>query len=147
MTRNAFPALMVALLALTACGGNHKSDNTTSGNDSDSVADTTVAEQVADSTIYGTSDEDFGMSTFSMITDKGDTLHLCRTAEDGTDAKIYGSLAYNQRYAITTRDNGEALGVLINLTELDKKGKDYEIRNGWLIVKGDTVSPDKYLKR
>ena len=81
-----------------------------------------------------------------MITDDGDTINVCRTANDGTDAKIYGSIKYDNRYAMTTRDNGESLGVLINLTELDKKLKNYEIRNGHLVVNGDTVPVENYLK-
>ena len=81
-----------------------------------------------------------------MVTDKGDTLYLYRTAQDGTDGKIYGSMQYGERYALTTRDNGEAIGVLINITELDKKLKDYEICNGKLIVNGDTTPIEKYLK-
>lgn len=60
--------------------------------------------------------------------------------------KIYGSLEYGQRYALTTRDNGEAVGVLINLTELDKKLKNYEIRNGKLIVDGKIVPIENYLQ-
>lgn len=138
------PIVLVALFTLQGChmkkSDKAPADNTTT------VADTTVAEQVADSTLYGTSTEDFGMSTFSMVTDKGDTLYLCRTSEDGTDGKIYGSLEYGQRYALTTRDNGEAVGVLINLTELDQKLKDYEIRNGQLIVDGKIVPIEQYLQ-
>lgn len=144
MLRKLFPALIVAMIALTACNNNHKGNDSSAKGSADSL-DTTATEQMADSTIYGTSSEDFGMSTFSLVTDKGDTLQLCRTANDGTDGKIYGSVTYNERYALTTRDNGDAIGVLINLTELDRKLKDYEIRNGWLIVSGDTVSPTKYL--
>lgn len=137
--------LIVALLILSACN-NKKGNPSTTAMTTDSLADTTIADQIADSTIYGTSTEDFGMSTFSMVTDKGDTLYLYRTAQDGTDGKIYGSMQYGERYALTTRDNGEAIGVLINITELDKKLKDYEICNGKLIVNGDTTPIEKYLK-
>lgn len=136
---------IVMLTLLTACNSK-KGDNNTPNTTNEAIADTTVAEQVADSTIYGTSGEDFGMSTFCLITDKGDTLQVCRTANDGSDAKIYGSIEYGDRYAMTTRDNGESLGVLINLTELNKKLKDYEICNGKLVVNGDTVAVEKYLK-
>ena len=138
------PIVLVGLFTLQGChmkkSDQAPADNTTA------IADTTSAEQVADSTLYGTSTEDFGMSTFGMITDDGDTINVCRTANDGTDAKIYGSIKYDNRYAMTTRDNGESLGVLINLTELDKKLKNYEIRNGHLVVNGDTVPVENYLK-
>lgn len=134
MKKYSFIAL--ALLLATAC-----SRNKTTGNEAgnaDSLADTLVAEQAADSTIYGTSGE-FGMSTFSLINDKGDTLYVTRTAMDGTDGKIYGDLNYGERYAMTTRDNNEAIGVLINLTQLDKQLTDYEIRNGHVVVGSDTI--------
>ena len=137
--------MLATLLVLSACKGN-KNNTPALAADTTSIVDTTAAEQVTDSTIYGKASEDFGMSTFSMVTDQGDTLHLCRTSEDGTDGKIYGSLEYGQRYALTTRDNGEAVGVLINLTELDKKLKNYEIRNGKLIVDGKIVPIENYLQ-
>lgn len=145
MLRKLSPYLFIGLLAITSCNSKPTNQQTAGNDGTDNLADTTMTEQAADSTIYGTSSEDFGMSTFSLVTDKGDTLQLCRTANDGTNAQIYGSVTYRERYALTTRDNGESLGVLINLTELEQKVKDYEIRNGWLIVKGDTVSPSKYL--
>ena len=44
-----------------------------------------------DSTIYGISDE-FGMSTFTLITNEGDTICVTRTSEDGIDGNIYGEL-------------------------------------------------------
>lgn len=97
-----------------------------------------------DSTIYGTSDE-FGMSTFTLVTrtdgrQKPDTLYLSRTAGDGTDAEIYGSLNEGQRYALTTRDNREALATLVNIDELEMRTKDYRLYNGRIILGGDTLS-------
>lgn len=146
MNKNiAYVPVFLMLFTLFACN-NKKTTPTSSYHDTTIVADTTVAEQVADTTIYGTSTEDFGMSTFSMVTDQGDTLFVARTSNDGQDAKIYGSVVYGQRYAMTTRDDGESLGVLINLTELNKQLKDYEICNGKLIVKGDTVALEQYFK-
>lgn len=128
---------IAALIIFSACqGGKHKPTPT---NEADSVVDTTVAEQMADTTIYGKSDE-FGMSTFTLISDSGDTLYLTRTSNDGIDGKIYGDLAEGERYALTTRDNGQAIGVLINLTQLERHTKDYLIRNGNLIINGDTVT-------
>lgn len=127
---------LAALLIMASCnGGNQKSDSVS---DPSEQNDTTASEQLADSTIYGVGGE-FGMSTFTLIADKGDTLYLTRTANDGTDGRIYGDLQEGERYALTTRDNGEAIGVLINLTQLERHTKDYRIGNGNLIVKDDTV--------
>lgn len=127
------------LLVLTACKGGNKPVQATAEK---ADIDSTLTEQVTDSTIYGTSDE-FGMSTFTLIADEGDTLFLTRTAEDGTDGKIYGDLKEGERYALTTRDNRKAIGVLINLTQLEKHTKDYKVRNGQLILHGDTVEIEK----
>lgn len=137
-------SLLLTLTITFACKGK-TSDSATTTVDS-TANDTIVATQEADSTIYGTATEDFGMSTFSMVTDKGDTLYVTRTANDGTDGTIYGSMEYGNRYAMTTRDNGESLGVLINLTELDRKLKNYRINNAHVIVGNDTVDVAKYLQ-
>lgn len=112
----------------------------------DEVNDVRVeaADQVPDSTLYGVGGE-FGMSTFTLVADKGDTLYVTRTAMDGTDGKIYGSLREGDRYAMTTRDGGEAIGVLINLTELEKKVKDFDVVNGHVLAEGDTLQLDKLL--
>ena len=146
MRKSVFASILFLIYLSFAACNSKKTQPTVADKDTTVVADTTAEEQVPDSTIYGTSTEDFGMSTFSMVTDKGDTLFVCRTSNDGQDAKIYGSVTYGQRYAMTTKDNGESLGVLINLTELNKKLKDYEIVNGKLVVKGDTVALETYFK-
>ena len=127
---------LAALWILASCNGGNKAPSGAS--DPTTQNDTTASEQLADSTIYGVGGE-FGMSTFTLIADKGDTLYLTRTANDGTDGQIYGDLIEGQRYALTTRDNGEAIGVVINLTQLEKHTKDYRIGNGNLIVKDVTV--------
>ena len=128
-------AIMAALLLSTACRNQNRQPGSNAGN---TEIKGQAAEHMADSTIYGTSDE-FGMSTFTLISDQGDTLYVTRTANDGTDGEIYGDLKEGERYAMTTRDGGEAIGVLINLTQLERHVKDYEICNGKLIVRGDTV--------
>lgn len=128
--------MLLVGLCLTSC--QQKAPKAETTDEPLPAASTQPAEQAADSTIYGTSGE-FGMSTFTLIADNGDTLNVTRTALDGTDGKVYGDLAEGQRYAMTTRDNGEAIGVLINLTQLEEKVKDYDICNGHLVIKGDTV--------
>ena len=127
----------VLLLTLSAC---HKTKKTT---DENAVSDPTplVSEdsQLKDSTLYGISD-DFGMSTFTLITTQGDTLYLTRINSQGIEGKIYGSLRENDHYALTTCNQNKAIDVLINITQLNNHVKDYAIRNGHLIINKDTVN-------
>ena len=126
--------LAVAILGTQFTGCNKKKTETeVEHSDSTAVAITPI-----DSTLYGTSGE-FGMSTFTLITDKGDTLYVTRDHEDGSMAQIYGSTDYDQRYAMTTCDNGESIDVLINLSELEKFLKSYKIVNGALFVNDDSM--------
>jgi len=135
------------LILVSGCQGGHRQSDAADGAQAGATFQDTVT--VADSTIYGVSDE-FGMSTFTLISDKGDTLNVCRTAEDGTDGAIYGDLTEGDRYAMTTRDNNEAIGVLINLTQLERHVKNYKITNGQLLIDGKAVQiatlSDKELK-
>lgn len=135
------------LILASGCQGGHRQSDTPDGTQAGNAPQDTVI--VADSTIYGVSDE-FGMSTFTLISDKGDTLNVCRTAEDGTDGAVFGDLTEGDRYAMTTRDNNEAIGVLINLTQLERHLKNYKITNGQLFIDGKAVQiaslSDKELK-
>lgn len=128
------------LLTLSACQKSNKTNNDKAVNDS--IATVVTDNQVKDSTIYGKADE-FGMSTFTLITTEGDTLYLTRTDSNGKDGKIYGSLREDDRYALTTCDNNQAINTLINLTQLEKNVKDYTISNGRLIINKDTVEIEK----
>lgn len=148
MKRTLYLLLAVTLLSLTACNSGKKEQP--QSETAPAASDTAATEQAADSTLYGTADE-FGMSTFTLITDTGDTLEVARTSETatGNDAygRIYGDLNEGDRYAMTTRDGGEAIGVLINLTQLDAFTKSYRIANGTLVLTGagqpDTVTIDE----
>ena len=128
------------LLALSAC--QHNSQNGNDKEASDTTAVVSTNSHVSDSTLYGIADE-FGMSTFTIVTTKGDTLNLTRTDRLGNDGKIYGSLRDNDQYALTTCDNQKAISVVINLTQLNKHIKDYTICNGKLIINKDTVEIEK----
>lgn len=129
-------SLFVLAISTVACKGG-KTEQAAEAEDSvAAVADSAV---VPDSTLYGTSLE-FGMSTFSMATDQGDTLYVTRTASDGTDGKVYGSLEEGKRYAMVTCDGGEAFKVVINLSQLESFTKDYEVRNGLLVLLADGVA-------
>lgn len=86
-----------------------------------------------DSTLYGEAG-DFGMSTFSLVTDGGDSLLLTRTSEDGRDGQIFGDAQPGDRYAVIATADREALVTAINLTQLRRFTKDYKIVNGRLIL-------------
>lgn len=121
--------ILTAASLLAGCTGNNKP--------SDTEQDSIVVEVINDTTIYGRSTE-FGMSTFSLITDDGDTLDL-----DRGEGKIYGNLDNEgDRFALTVCNAGTdeaSVGVAINLTDVDRFTKDYGVCNGHLILSGDTV--------
>ena len=113
----------ISLIFFTAC--------TSRKNDSATSAD---AKPVADSTLYGTATDDWGMSTFAVKTADGREVQLVRTHNDGTSAQIYGDLTPGNEYALTTTDNGTALAIAINLTQLKQV-----VRNGFKIVNGQLL--------
>lgn len=124
--------LLLSAFALVSCGGN----KTGEADSADSTAVNAEALAVSDTTLYGVSGE-FGMSTFTLITDAGDTLNVSRTGEDGIDGMVAGSLEEGKRYAMTVRENGESIARLINLSQVEAIVKDYEICNGRLILKNE----------
>ena len=60
------------------------------------------------------------MSVIELLTDQGDTLDLCKADEYAkTYGDIIGEIAnYTDRFAVTTRRNGECLGTALNITQL-----------------------------
>lgn len=121
--------ILPVFLIFAACTGNQTPAAT--GQDSTDV------DIQKDTTIYGRSTE-FGMSTFALITDNGDTLEV-----DRGEGKIYGNLDNEgDRFALTVCNAGTdeaSVGVAINLTNVEKFTKDYSVFNGKLIISGDTV--------
>lgn len=115
--------------------------NALSENNTDSTKCTNENTHLQDSTIYGISDE-FGMSTFTLITDHGDTLFLNRDHNDGSPSIIYGDLDYNTHYALTVFDSGHSIGTLINIDQLERFIKHYKLYNGNLLLNNlkDTVT-------
>lgn len=111
-----------------------KSVDSTSVTNVDTLAESDLFSQVADSTIYGVSDG-FGMSTFVMQDSAGNYYEVMRMADDGTYGEIYGSLAEGQKYAMTVRQGGEVLDKLYNLTQLEKFVDEYRLLNGALYLK------------
>ena len=128
--------VFLTLLALVSCKERKAQTNQQAATPTDSV---TQVNTVPDSTIYGKADDDlYGMSTFAVITTKGDTLELDRTYElDGKDGINGGD-----DYALTVRGKGtdyQAVGVAVNLSQLRRFVKDFTIFNARPIINGDTV--------
>lgn len=141
--------MAATIVALTAC--NEKKPPTMSHQFNDTVED------VTDTTIYGRLGEDIGMSTFNMITDKGDTLVfvventindvLSDTLEQASDAPIAeqevvkGGKGIGDRMAVVAYKNSDGEYIVtkaINLTTLLGKwtalDKSFEIKEGGIVV-------------
>ncbi|MBR1712752.1 MAG: hypothetical protein IJ722_05055 [Alloprevotella sp.] len=123
-----FTLLFAALVLLASCRPNQPQSP---GNDDGGQV------SVNDTTVYGKSYE-FGMSTFSIVTDAGDTLDL-----DRGEGHIFGNLDHEgDRFAVTVHGQGTdtaSLGVAINLTNVGQFVADFSVCNGRLIISGDTV--------
>lgn len=123
----------ISLLFFTACTS-RKNDSATSG-EVERTETSADAKPVADTTLYGTATDDWGMSTFAVKTADGREVEVVRTRNDGTPAEIFGDLEPGSEYAITTTDNGASLGTAINLTQLKSiVGDDFKIVNGQLYL-------------
>lgn len=127
---------LLLFLVLTASCGGGKSDPSSEKVDSTSLD---TISQDNDRTLYGRAGE-FGMSTFSLITEDGDTLYLTRTRSDGTEAVIVGSLREGDRYAMTVCDDGEAIERVVNLTQLERRLNQYKIINARVVRERDTLN-------
>lgn len=143
--KKCFSFVMIAFLTLfTACGDGKKDQAEQEGIDSLAVP---VNENVScwtskDSTIYGRADG-FGQSAFTLLTSDGRELDIALTCDEegeGHYGVIYGDREDTARYAVTTRNNDECLGVMINLSQLDKfiKGQ-YTIYNCRLVLHEENV--------
>ena len=109
-----------SLLVFAACTSK-KSDSPIQ-NTADSTAVVQDSTQAADSTLYGTATDDWGMSTFALKTADGREIEVVRTRNDGTPAEIFGDLEPGSEYAI-------------NLTQLKSiVGDDFKIVNGQLYL-------------
>lgn len=128
-----FFLLFFLLLLLTACCKNKPSSPAAS---LDVPADSSAI--VPDSTLYGIATDDFGMSTFAVCTDKGDSLELMRTQDDGTPAQFYGDIRPGDRYAFTVTGAGDVLAVAVNLTQVEACLQDYRMCNARLVLHPDT---------
>lgn len=73
-----------------------------------------------DTAFYGHLGEGTGMSCLELVTESGDTLVLNKTDErTGDPGRILGEIAnYTDRYAITTRNDGQSVLVALNVSQL-----------------------------
>lgn len=115
---------MVTAVVLGAVSCQPKKEQQTENQSQEDTAKVTST----DSIIIGTSG-DFGQSTFSLITEKGDTLELLRELPNGDLSKILGDIDSDQRYAITyEKEDGDLyLKSAVNLTQLETFTKDYQL--------------------
>lgn len=132
-------SLFVGVVLFASCKGKPGEPATIVASDSVNASHRVIAER--DSTIYGEAG-DFGMSTFSLISDAGDSLLLTRTDEQGRDGQIFGDAQPGDRYAIIISADRQSLVSAINLTQLVRFTKDYKIVNGRLILSPES-KPDE----
>ena len=128
---------------LAACGHKAAEPAPLADTTNDTLSHILPAE--ADTSLYGRSIQ-AGMSTFCLLTDAGDTLLLTRTDEEGHEGRLVGSNHLGDRFAVLTADEGEALRLAINLSQVDLFVPHYKVVNGRLVLSGpdmersDTVS-------
>lgn len=135
------PLLLLLLLLVTGCRKKAETPTETEAATPDSTMPTPSHAAAPDTTIYGVATDDFGMSTFALVTERGDTLDLMRSHDDGTDATFYGDVVPGHRYALTLTDHGNSVGTALNLTQLEATTKDYAVHNARLILH-PTTQPD-----
>lgn len=142
-TRN-FPLIALALIfVFGAC--EHKPVASEDSIPADTIDTVVVDTLPVDQAFYGVAG-DFGMSSFVLITDQGDTIEVTRTADDGTEGVIYGDAQPGDRYYLLTTPDKQSLVAAINLTQLNRFVTDYIIVNGRLVFHpengADTVTID-----
>lgn len=134
--------ICIATAILCACGnGEKKNGQQEPQNDSieaDSALNTVPDWEERDSTIYGRSDG-FGMSSFTLIGKDGKEYDIALTDDESGNhyGTIYGDKEEGADYAMTTRNDNEALSVLINLSQLNRFHIQYKIYNCHVILISD----------
>ena len=134
-----FWAIFLTVVLFCGCGSSENQVNQPSAQDSVEVSriDTVPVQNGPDQTIYGRGD-DFGMSTFSLVTTEGKEYDVTRVSENGNEGRIFGSVEPGKRYALMMDQSEEALQCLINLDELESfVGDNYYIYNGELVLTFD----------
>lgn len=152
----------VAMMFLLVAGCKNEKAAESNG---DSIQHDSAA-AIADTTLWGHMGDGTSMNVMEFVSDKGDTLYLCRTSEQtGEEADILGDIRNNtDRFAVTTRganvDEGLSIRTCINVSQLMgvwKNGNDklsfyvdgtadneqrhykqWNVMNGHLIISGKT---------
>ena len=132
-------AIFICAAAILTMGACQKTKN-----DGSTQQPSQLADLPADSSIYGKATDNFGMSTFAIMTDEGKEIELMRTHEDGEPAQFYGDVKPGDRYAVTLAENGTSVDCALNMTQLEAIATDFKVWNAQLILqestKTDTVS-------
>lgn len=127
----------IFLIGIMSCGSKSEQKPQTQTNEDSLMTETNEI----DSTLYGISGG-FGMSTFTLITNEGDTICVTRTSENGIDGNIYGELKEGEKYALTTGDDNQSISTLINLSQLEQYTTNYSICNGKLVLQDQEGDAD-----
>ena len=83
--------------------------------------------------------QDAAATHLVLVADDGRLLELALTNEadgsiGGHYARIYGDRDDTARYAVTICPDGESVGTVINLSQLDRFTSHYRIHNGTVII-------------
>lgn len=134
--------ICLAAASFCACGNGEKKGSQqeipTCSIEADLALNTVPEWEERDSTIYGHSDG-FGMSSFTLIGKDGKEYDIALTDDESGNhyGTIYGDKEEEADYAMTTRNDNEALSVLINLSQLNRFPIQYKIYNCHVILISD----------
>ena len=127
-------ALSLCLLLVASCGNSNKKNINISADNNDSIADA-----VADTTVYGVVGEESAMHTLQLITDAGDTITYMINADDDVNPVQGGILVGDRMAVIATKnvDGEDEVVKAVNLTSLIGRwtsiDKNFEILEGGVV--------------
>lgn len=128
-------ALAMSILIVASCGNNTKKNN----NVSDDISDSTVADAILDTTVYGVVGEASAMHSLQLITDAGDTISYLFDVDDESNP-VQGGILAGDRMAVISKknvDGEDEIVKAINLTSLIGRwtsiDKNFEILEGGVV--------------
>lgn len=127
-------ALLAACVWTASCGSSPSRAPQEGSAPVDSVAVDSLL-SLRDSTVYGRADG-FGQSGLTLITQQGKELELTLTAERALphEGAVWGARSDTAQYAVTTREGGEAVAVLVNVSQLRRFISQPRLHNGRLVL-------------